>query len=416
MLCCAVLTASWAAAPAPAADFAQPPSESDALTQTYAAIERGNAMKALAQLEGFKSADSPLRGSSGISAYLRAVYSWVGLYREALAEADSRSDPERGEATGQLATLQQRSALEVIKSQARDARLVMLNEAHHVPQHRAFAIEVLIALRELGFTHFAAETLNEADAALSTRGFPTVATGFYSAEPVYGDLIRTALRLGYRVVPYEGIVGEGEEAREAGQARNIVERVFNADPSARLFMFAGYGHIREGGPGRIETVAQRLRTQTRINPLTIDQSRMSESSTPRFELPLYREATRIGEFTEPVAFVDSSGGPWSDKPDWYDIVVFSPRSVYEHGRPHWLAMNGKRGAAKLKRKICGDAPRCLVSARYAAESAEAIPVDQIVVDATRPERPFLMLPKGEFTITVTDAKSEALREFKLLRR
>ena len=82
MLSCAVLTASWAVASVSAADLAQPPSESDALAQAYAAIERGNAMKALAQLEGFKAADSPLRNSGGISAYLRAVYSWVGLYRE----------------------------------------------------------------------------------------------------------------------------------------------------------------------------------------------------------------------------------------------------------------------------------------------------------------------------------------------
>jgi hypothetical protein len=40
------------------------------------------------------------------------------------------------------------------------AQIILINEAHHVPQHRAFAYELLKALRQKGFTHFATETLS----------------------------------------------------------------------------------------------------------------------------------------------------------------------------------------------------------------------------------------------------------------
>lgn len=52
-----------------------------------------------------------------------------------------------------------RPALETLAELAPQQRVVFINEAHHVPQHRAFSILLLRHLRMAGFTHFAAETL-----------------------------------------------------------------------------------------------------------------------------------------------------------------------------------------------------------------------------------------------------------------
>ena len=80
---------------------------------------------------------------------------------------------------------------------------------------------------------FAAETLNVSDGSLQTRGYPTLRTGHYIAEPVYADLVRTALHLGYKVIPYECTDAPpprqasdptvAMNIREQGQAKNLKE-------------------------------------------------------------------------------------------------------------------------------------------------------------------------------------------------
>ena len=81
----------------------------------------------------------------------------------------------------------------------------MINEAHHAPRHRAFTHRLMLALRDAGFTHFAAETFCSNCATLLTDGAPTKggATGFYTLEPVFGDLARQAAAAGYTLVGYE---------------------------------------------------------------------------------------------------------------------------------------------------------------------------------------------------------------------
>src|SRR5262245_31165055 len=51
-------------------------------------------------------------------------------------------------------------ALEAIVSEAKSHRVVIVNEAHHVPQHRAFIQRVVLALAKEGFTYYAAETFS----------------------------------------------------------------------------------------------------------------------------------------------------------------------------------------------------------------------------------------------------------------
>ena len=58
--------------------------------------------------------------------------------------------------------------------------------------------------------------------------------------------MRTALRLGFTLVPYEA-ASATQDARESGQARNLVERILRKDPHARVIVHAGYEHINESG-------------------------------------------------------------------------------------------------------------------------------------------------------------------------
>lgn len=302
-------------------------------------------------------------------------------------------------------------ALGAITRAAVAAQVVIINEAHHVPQHRAFSVALLKSLRREGFNYFAAETIFESDAKLNERGYPTRHTGAYTNEPVYGDLVRTALRLGYRVVPYEAHDTHSIDERERGQATNLRERIFRADPRAKVLVHVGYGHNSEAARGTGKLMAGYLKEFTGIDPLTVDQTLMSEHSAPDYEHPLYRYATSRGLVSRPVVFRNDRGELFAAQKGVRDVTLFSPRSVYENGRPTWLKLDGARKPHRLPRDVCAQAARCLVSARAAEESADAVPVDRVEVSAAAP--PALMLPRGEFVVEAVDAEGKKVKEFRV---
>lgn len=315
----------------------------------------------------------------------------------------------------ELRGLRPAAAVGAIVRAAAAARVVIINEAHHVPQHRAFTLALLKALKEEGYRYFAAETLFESDAKLNERGYPTGATGAYTNEPVYGDLVRTALKLGYRVVPYEPQF-QNMDQRERDQARNIYERTLKADPGAKVLVHVGYEHNSEAAPpaGR-KAMAGYLKELAGVDPLTVDQTLMSEHSAPGYEHPLYRYATSRGLVREPSVFVNASGELFAAEKGRRDVTVFQPRSRHAEGRPTWLRLGGERRPYRLPRGVCGPAAACLVNARAAGESADAVPVDRVEVRKGAPA-PALMLPRGEFAVEAVDADGRRVKVFRARRK
>jgi hypothetical protein len=337
----------------------------------------------------------------------------IGNYAEALKYADEgrqwraykgrqMDDPK------QLEGFKPTDALKAVLQMSDSAQIILINEAHHVPQHRAFIYELLKALRQKGFTHFATETLSEKDAGLNERGYPTKATGFYTVEPVYGDLMRNAHKLGYRIVPYEWVGNYTPDNREHGQAKNLFERILKNNPKAKILVHTGYDHINETGTlVGAKTMAQRLREITGIDPLTIDQTVMTEHSAPEYEHPLFRYVMETNRISRPSVFRKDKGEWWTLEKGKRDVTLFTPRSLYKDGRPTWLRLGGDRQPYKLPKDICETTARCLVRARVAGESADAVPIDQIEVVANR-SIPVLMLPKGDFVLEVKDAADKVL--------
>src|SRR6476646_12211948 len=103
--------------------------------------------------------------------------SHVGRYQKALECFDRR--PGRKKKPAQLMSADQFEpcdAVAAILELADKHQVIMINEAHHVPMHRAFTVQLLEGLYQKGFRYFAAETLSADDAALQTRGYPTLMT------------------------------------------------------------------------------------------------------------------------------------------------------------------------------------------------------------------------------------------------
>ncbi|HEX8262472.1 MAG TPA: hypothetical protein VF547_06325, partial [Allosphingosinicella sp.] len=144
-------------------------------------------------------------------------------------------------------------ALPLILKAATRTDIVILNEAHHSPRDRAFALEVARALRPLGYTVLAVEAFTNHPpviTALAREGFPRLNSGLYTAEPVFGDFVRQALALGYTPIAYEQTAAQqergepGTPGREQAQAENLAA-VVRANPGRKLFVYVGFSHVAE---------------------------------------------------------------------------------------------------------------------------------------------------------------------------
>ncbi|HEU0300282.1 MAG TPA: hypothetical protein VFR37_12525 [Longimicrobium sp.] len=425
-----VLAFALAAAPAAAQDTVPAPPPASTPPRMDPDIQRifetarqaregGNLLTELQALRGLAPAYAA-SGQAARTALAREAMrleAEAGNYTEALRQADLAGvdDPwEPDPAAGaQLQGLRPEPALEALSRAAAGERVVMVNEAHHVPQHRAFALQLLARLWEQGYRYLAAESLWESEAELAARGYPAAGSGGYLSEPLYGDLVRTALALGYTVVPYESARPGAGGDREQGQAANLVQRILARDPGARILVHAGYNHVNESGLlAGVAPMAVRFREMTGIDPLTVDQTVMTERGAPEREHPLYRHAAGAGLLEEPTVLRSPSGALWTLEPGKRDVTVFHPRSVYRDGRPTWLRLGGARAPHPLPADVCAGAERCLVSARAAAEGGDAVPVDQVEVVRGGPP-PALLLPPGSYRVRVEDAAGTLLRQLTL---
>ena len=322
-------------------------------------------------------------------------------------------------------------ALTAIESAADSQQVIMINEEHRTPHHRAVTLQLLARFYAKGFRYFAAETLADADTDLKERGYPTQATGFYTADPLFGDIVRTALRLGFKVVPYEYPTAKIIECsknqnpqlfcsneRERGQAQNLYDRILKNDPQAKIFVHVGRGHNSKSGNDKFSFMAKYFQEIAGINPFTVDQTLFSERRDTAYEQPLYRFLTKNNMLRQPSVFQSAKGGFYI--PDaGYDMQIFHPRITYKDGRATFLQMNGLRRTEKINLKklklkanknLFGGNDPVLIQALYTQESEDAVPVDQIILYPNK-EIPVLMLPKGNFRIRVINKEGKILSQY-----
>ena len=396
-------------------------------------INEGNYLAALAELQQRETqylASSQWRGP--FLDFISYASSFVGNYQAANLYFTMRQklNPTQKLASSAIDQYTPLSALSVISQIADSQQVIMINEAHHVPLHRALTTRLLPLLYAKGFRYLALEDASPADAELHQRGYPLRRFGAYTIEPVFGNLIRTALRLGYKIIPYEY---EGNCAakpddpyfcaneRERGQAQNIYDRILKEQPQAKILVHGGAGHIQERIGKNVSTMAAHFKTISKIDPFTIDQMEMSEYLNREYASALYLYVTEKWSLKEPTVFQSRQGGFWNTGEgtlDQVDLKVFHPQTVYEEGRPTWLKMDGSRkpyavfgesATSKLKSVLSTYPNPFLVQAFVSTEDAGAVPVDQIVV-ANPKGVSVLMLPAGSFRIRAIDETGKLLGE------
>jgi hypothetical protein len=285
-------------------------------------------------------------------------------------------------------------AAEYIISRAEKEQVIIINEAHHFPFHRVFIASLLQGLYARGFRYYGAETLDFSDSLINQRKYPLLSSGYYTAEPQFGNLVRDALTQGFTVFAYEARTMEtisNPKLREIEQAKNI-QQILRSDPSAKILIHAGYDHIREDSLGGTweKAMASRLRELTGINPFTINQEVLTERVDPSLENPFFRMIS----VQVPSVFIDESGNVFSgpDGTNYYDVRVCHPRTRFIENRPHWLFI-GNRKAIHLKKENLIVGFPCLIQAYNATEDpAIAVPVDVIEISSAEINKPLVLAP------------------------
>ena len=300
-------------------------------------------------------------------------------------------------------------AVDYIVEQAKSNQLVIINEAHNNSSHRVFTEKLLQKLYDNGYKNLGLEALTngeDVDSLLNKRGYPIQESGYYIIDPQFGNLVRTALKIGYTVFPYERTSKSNNKEREIEQAQNIV-KVIEQKPNEKFIIHCGFGHVLEGNVANWEkAMAGRLHEYTGIDPLTIYQTRFTERSTPELNDPLLKAL----DLTESSVLLDQNDEPLKhiEKESFTDIEVFHPTTKYLNGRPNWLFHSQKKDVKIDLRDVDISFPVMVLAYLKNEDINYAVPTDIIEIQ-NKNDVGHLVLNMGSYTILINNKLDESLK-------
>lgn len=329
--------------------------------------------------------------------YKPALESWDMVFGRAqrLSTADSLK----------LTKLIPVNAKDYILNRASQEKIIIINEAHHNASHRTFASSLLQGLYDRGYRYLGVETL--ANDSLNTTKFANLKSGIYSQEPEFGNFLYHALKIGFKLFPYDA-EGNGKE-REIGEAKNIYN-FMQQNKEGKYLIYCGYQHAYKGAHTAWEkTMTGRLMELTGLNPLTIDQTQFSEKSLPKYNEPLLRLVNN----TVPVILKNKDQTVYNgeDQKMFTDIKIIHPNTKYKKGRPGWM-LTENRKFYKVPASEITEYPVLVMAYRKGEFEQNGIPADIIELNEPKDSR-FLILDKGNYEIIIKDRKYNVNRKFEV---
>ena len=336
-------------------------------------------------------------------------YSYVGNIEMMHRAWDTHSKPRSGitqELKDSFARFEPVGAIEFILKRAESHTVVIINEGHHMPQHRVFTTQLLEGLMKQGYTSLGLETYfasPKTDSLIRTNGYPTLQSGYYTKEPQFGNLLRVAHKMGFKIFGYESEGHANGKEREINQAKNI-QKYLERNPNEKVLIHCGFDHGYEGDLNNKweKAMAGRLTEFTGINPLTINQVKYSEKSKVEYE-NVYYQLTNVDK---PSVFVNEANEVFGEQRAnaWFDISVFHPRSR-SYNRPSWMVY-GNRREVDYTFEDADIACPCLVFAyKYGEEIGSAIPYD---IQESQKKSVKLVLDDSSYNIVIWNQEGKAL--------
>ena len=337
-------------------------------------------------------------------------YSFIGDYKNTLIAWD-KAIPKAGSKPTASDSLMLKSsdildAKEYILKQSEKEQLIIINEAHHNPRHRTFTTSLLEGLYQNGYRFLGLEALS--DTLINQRKYAVHESGFYTAEPEFGNLIYEALKLGFTVFGYEASAGKNGKEREIEQAENI-KKFMKLHPDGKYLIHCGFDHVYENEVRNWEkAMAGRLKEFTGIDPLTIDQVKLSERSKPELNhYFLYATQEKHPFILKTQDYTIFNG---FTEPKQTDVLVIHPVTHYQHNRPQWLSYNKKPYRISKKRLKKYSYPVQILAYRTAEYENDGIPADIIELQDVQNTAP-LFLKKGSYTFVIKNQNYEVIDSF-----
>ena len=265
----------------------------------------------------------------------------------------------------------------LLVERARTTSVVLINEAHNQPAHRAYCRQLLRQLAPLGYTLFAVEALSPSETKINERKFPIATSGFYTCEPNMGKLLREACESGFHVWSHEVTAAQNKDFsdwkkdtnyRDSMQAVNMLA-VLRKNPKAKLVALVGYDHVLEKERGGVKRLATYLHELGHLDPFTIDQTQAYCSAQGP---PAIRPLALVGRDGRPAAIGERQG--------YVDMEVIHPPATLVQGRPAWLAAGASDKVFTTPIPAPYVGRRCLAQLydqqEYQQYGDKAIPLDQ----------------------------------------
>lgn len=299
-------------------------------------------------------------------------------------------------------------ALDAIAQRAAGAGLLTINEGHNVTAHRALLLALLPRLQAAGYRHVALEGLDREDHDVARRGYALIGrSGAYLRDPVYGEVVRTALRLGFNLVAYDTLedCDRPDDAmyclnwRQKAQAEAIAAAVRTDGRGGRVVALVGYSHGALVGTGGFQPMGPRLARLLDLRHASVDQVLLGPRSLQNGKHLAAEVASRLYGQDGPFVLVSADGKDFSPPPidGQQTMVVFWPNRLLPDGRPAWLARELGRQAVPAVTEACGRARPLLVQAHAEGEPDDATPVDQLLLEGDMAGAT-LYLPAGRFRL------------------
>lgn len=323
--------------------------------------------------------------------------SFAGLHGKALYSHNYQTQKDL-QSPNALDNFQPVSAINEILTRANDEKIVMINEAHHITQHRVLSIKLLKGLWDQGYKYFALEALGESGKEFVSNNFITSEAGYYTQEPLFAHLLIEAKKLGFKLISYDYGDQSTRLNREMSAGKNLASKIFKEDPDAKVLIHCGYSHIKENDGW----LAEILHKETGINPFTVNQTHIVEQFSVKNESPIYAEIINQFDFKEPIV-LKKNGSLWSARPNSYDVNVIWPRTTDINGRPSWALLNRKQ--VKVNSKLCNENFPCLIEV-YEHFDPQALPSDRIMLESVELKKNIFVNESSKFLKVITPDTTE----------
>lgn len=294
-----------------------------------------------------------------------------------------------------------------IIEQSKKSQIVIINEAHHIAKHRTFTKSLLQDLYISGYRYLGLEALTDLE--INKRKFALAESGYYTKEPEFGNLIHEALKIGYTLFGYEATEGKNGKEREIEQAENI-QKFIEGNSNGKVLIHCGYAHAYENDyPAWGKAMAGRLKDNINTDPLTIDQTIISEKS----KVENNHIFIKLNKTKDPIILIDKDGKVFNGKGEvkQTDIVIIHPETTYINNRPDWL-LKGKERYTIPPVKIKNDTPLLVLAYRNNEFENNGVPADIIEINDSKSPKE-LYLVKGTYTIVIKDKNYNINEKYKV---